>query len=396
MQHQFKVSKKIKNLKVSASVEVNNLVNEMRHEGIKDIISLGAGEPDFDTPENIKRVAWEALQKGKTKYESTKGSYELREEISKKLENENEISVGVEDIIVTPGAKFAIYLTFQAVLEKGDRVLLLEPAWVSYEPAAKLAGAKIARVNLAESSGFQPDLGAIKAAMEKSVKIIVLNTPCNPSGVVYSKSIIRNIAELAAEYEALLLSDEIYEHLIFDGKHYSPGSEFENVVTVNGFSKSFAMTGWRLGYVIAPKEILEGMIKIYQHSATCVNAFAQAGAIEALRSEESRQAREQMIEEYKKRWALTKDFIYESKFLDCVASQGTFYCFPSYSFDKESVNLAKELLRKNHVATVPGSAFGECEEGHLRLSFATSRENLCEAFDRMESFFKDLVEDNNE
>ena len=383
----FELSRKIVDLHPSATAEVSNIVKRMRSQGVTDVVSLDVGEPCFDTPPNIKQAVWKALQAGKTKYEPTAGDYELREEICRKLKRDNGITVDIDDVIVTPGAKFAIYLVLQAVLEEGDRVLLIDPAWVSYEPIVKMAGADVVRVSTSETDGFQPDLGAIKEAMDNSVKIIVVNSPCNPTGAVYNGTTIRSIAKLAKEHGALLLSDEIYEYLIYEGEHYSPASEFDNVITVNGFSKPYAMTGWRLGYVTAPKEILKGMLKIYQHSTSCVTAFAQAGAIEALRSKESQQAVKRMVEGYKERRAVMLRLIQQSEFFDfSVEPQGAFYCFPSYRLKKSSVEFAKELLKEAHVATVPGAAFGECGEGHLRLSYATSVENIIEAFERIESY----------
>lgn len=383
------ISRKIAALAPSATEEVDNEVKRLQRSGIADIISLGVGEPCFDTPQNIKRAAWEALQAGKTKYEPTAGDYELREEICKKLKRENGINAKAEDIIVTAGAKFAIFLAFQAVLEEKDRLMLLDPAWVTYEPAAKIAGASVVRVPCKEEDGFQPDIGRIKEAMDDSIKMIVVNSPCNPTGAVYDPSTIREIVKLARDNGALVLSDECYEYLIYEGEHYSPASEFDNVITVNAFSKSYAMTGWRLGYATGPKEVLEGMLKIYQHSTSCVTAFAQAGAIEALRSKESQQAVKRMVEGYKERRAVMLKLIQQSEFFDLsVEPQGAFYCFPSYRLKKSSVEFAKELLEEVHVATVPGAAFGECGEGHLRLSYATSVENIIEAFERIESYLR--------
>ena len=385
----FGLSSKIAQLRPSATAEVSSVVKRMKRQGISDVVSLDVGEPCFDTPLHIKWAAWEALRSGKTTYELTAGDYELREEICRKLKRDNGITVDIDGVIVTPGAKFAIYLAFQAVLEEGDRVILLDPAWVSYEPIVKMAGADVVRVSTSETDGFQPDLGAVKEAMDNSVKIIVVNSPCNPTGAVYDEITIRSIAELAKEHGALLLSDEIYEYLIYEGEHYSPASEFDNVITVNGFSKPYAMTGWRLGYVTGPEEVLKGMLKIYQHSATCVTAFAQAGAIEALRSKESQQAVKRMVEGYKERRAVMLRLIQQSEFFDIsVEPQGAFYCFPSYRLKKSSVEFAKELLEEVHVATVPGAAFGECGEGHLRLSYATSVENIIEAFERIESYLR--------
>jgi aspartate/methionine/tyrosine aminotransferase len=199
---------------------------------------------------------------------------------------------------------------------------------------------------------------------------------------------LRGIGEIAQQHGALVLADEVYEYLLYQGEHHSLASEFGNVITVNSFSKSYAMTGWRLGYVTGPRAIMEGMIKIYQHSATCVNAFAQAGAVEALRSEESRLASKQMVEGYRERCELTVDLLRRSEFFDCVTPHGAFYCFPSYRLDMPSLQLATELLREAHVATVPGAAFGQCGEGYLRLCYSTSKESIVEAIDRIETFMR--------
>jgi aspartate aminotransferase len=384
----YKVADKVARLELSATDEVDNIVKRMRRAGIDDIISLGGGEPCFDTPQNIKDAAIAALQGGKTKYEPTTGDHELREAIAAKLRRENGIEAGAGDIIVTPGGKFAIYLAFQAMLEPGDRVVVLEPAWVSYKSMAQLAGAELVSVDCLASDGFLPDLDEVEAAMQGPVKFVVVSSPCNPTGMVYDAATVRGIAEIAQRHGALLLSDEVYEYMVYQGQHYSPASEYENVVTVNGFSKSYAMTGWRLGYVTAPAEVLDGMVKIYQHSATCVNAFAQAGAIEALTSEESRRASEQMMAGYRERCELMVGLLQRSEFFDCVPPQGAFYCFPSYRLDKPSLELATELLEEAHVATVPGSAFGHCGEGYLRLCYSTSMDNIVDAMDRMENLIR--------
>ncbi len=384
----YKLAQKVVDLELSATDEVDNIVKRMRRSGITDIISLGGGEPCFDTPQNVQDAAQRAMRAGKTKYEPTAGDYELRDEIRKKLKRENNIDAGAEDIIVTPGGKFAIYLAFQAALEPGDRVMVLEPAWVSYKSMAQLAGASVVPIDTIAADGFLPNLDAIRAVMDDSIKFIVVSTPCNPTGAVYDAATLRGIGEIAQRYGALVLADEVYEYLIYQGEHYSLASEFGNVITVNSFSKSYAMTGWRLGYVTGPKEVLEGMIKIYQHSATCVNAFAQAGAIEALRSEESRRASQQMVAGYKDRCELTVELLEHSEFFDCATPHGAFYCFPSYKLDMPSLQFATELLQEVHVATVPGAAFGKCGEGYLRLCYSTSKENIVEAFDRIETFIR--------
>jgi len=383
------LSKVIEQLEPSATEEVDNAVKRMKQSGVDDIVSLGVGEPCFDTPDNIKKAACDALWAGETKYQPTAGSYELREEICKKFERENGIKVGVDDIIVTAGGKFSIYLAFQAVLEKGDQIMLLDPAWVTYEPAAKIAGADVVRVPTDSTRGFQPDLAAIRKAMNPAVKILVVNSPCNPTGALFEKSAIKELAKITRENRALLLSDEVYEYQVYDGELYSPASEFDNVITVNAFSKSHAMTGWRLGYMTGPKEVLEGMIKIYQHSTSCVTAFAQNGALEALRSEVSRQAVEEMTKGYAERRAVMIKLIEESEFFELTNEpQGAFYCFPSYRMDIPSLELSKALLEKVHVATLPGAAFGACGEGYLRFSYATSTELISEGFERMGTFFR--------
>lgn len=383
------LSQVIADLEPSATEEVDNAVARMRQRGVTDIVSLGVGEPCFDTPDNIKQSAADALFGGETKYQPTAGAYALREAICEKLASENGIQAGVDDVMVTAGGKFAIYLAFQALLQPGDQVVLLDPAWVSYEPAAQMAGAEVIRVPTNAEKGFQPNLEAVGKALKPAVKILVVNSPCNPTGTLYSKAAIREIAEMAAANGTLLLSDEVYEYQVYDGEFYSPGAHYDHVITVNAFSKSHAMTGWRLGYVTAPQEVLEGMTKIYQHSTSCVTAFAQYGAIEALKSEASRQAALEMAQGYRERRDLMLRLIEEADFFDLSAiPQGAFYCFPKYKLGKPSVELAKALLEEVHVATVPGAAFGACGEGYLRLSYATTEEAIEEAFKRIETFFK--------
>ncbi len=385
----YKIATKVANLELSATDEVDNIVKRMRRAGVDDIISLGGGEPCFDTPQNIQEAAGRAMHDGMTKYEPTTGAYEFREALAAKFAKENGIHVGPEEIIVTPGGKFAIYLAFQTVLEPGDRVMVLEPAWVSYKSMAQLAGAGVVSVDCQASNGYQPDLEAMEAAMDGSIKYIVVSSPNNPTGAVYDPASLRGMAELAKRYGALVLCDEVYEYLLYEGEHYSPASEYDNVVTVNSFSKSYAMTGWRLGYVTGPREVLDGMIKIYQHSATCVTAFTQAGGIEALTSSESRAASQQMMAGYRERRDLTMELIEASEYFDCAPPQGAFYAFPTYSLEMPSLEFATRLLEEAHVATVPGSAFGTCGEGALRLCYSTSLENIREAFQRMETFMRE-------
>jgi len=384
----YRLATNIANLLPSATEEVDNAVKRMRRAGVGDILSLGVGEPCFETPDRIIRAAQRALESGMTKYQPTAGDFELREEICRKLKTENHIDTTVEKIIVTPGAKFAIYLFFQAFIEKGDRVILIDPSWVSHDAIPRMAGAEIVRIPTCESDYFQPDLDAIREAFKQPVKCIILNSPCNPTGAVYPVGTIRTIVEIAKDHGALVLSDEIYEALVYEGQHFSPASAYDNVITVNGFSKTYAMTGWRLGYVTGPEEILEGMIKIYQHSASCVTAFAQAGATEALRSPEAQADVREMVSGFHRKRDLMLGLIRQSEFLECKCAQGAFYCFPSYASQKSSLQIARELLEEVHVATLPGAAFGECGEYHLRLSYAASDGDILEALHRIETYMK--------
>jgi aspartate aminotransferase len=379
----FRLAQRVNNIELSATDEIDNTVKRMQRAGINDIISFGGGEPCFDTPVSVQDAAIAGLRAGKTKYEPTAGDYELREEISKKLLRRNHIKAGVEDIIVTPGGKFAVFMASQAVLQLGDKVMVLEPAWVSYVSNAELAGAEVIHIPSDEKNGFQPDVDLIRRKMDKHVRFIVMNSPNNPTGAVYAPDTIREVARIAQQYGALLFSDEIYEDILYEGESYSPASEFENVITINGFSKTYAMTGWRLGYVTAPREILDGMIKIYQQSATCVTAFAQSGAIDALRNPKAAADSQLMVQGYHERGQLITELIQESGFFSGAMPKGSFYAFPSYTFKRSSVEIANLLLEKAHVATVPGSAFGESGENHIRFSYSTSKENIIEGFRRI-------------
>jgi aspartate aminotransferase len=315
---EWATARRLSALSPSATDQASNIAKELQSKGI-DVISLCDGEPKFDTPENIKEAAWGSLKAGKTKYAPTRGIPKLRELICEKLARENHINTDVQNVVVTPGAKFPVFLTFLTVLNEGDRVVLLDPSWVSYAQALKLAGAEAIRIGLQEENGFQPDLEEIKNVITgKRVKLIVVNSPCNPTGAVFDRSNLFEITKFAKERGVLVMSDEIYEHLIYEGEHYSPGSEFDNVITVNGFSKPYAMTGWRIGYVTAPKAIVEAMLKVYSHSVTCVAEFIQAGAVEALSSEESQRARDKMVQEYQERRDVMMSKIEASEFFDCA------------------------------------------------------------------------------
>jgi aspartate aminotransferase len=375
-------------LEESATEIVDNEIKRMKRSGVKDIVSLGVGEPYFDTPEFIKQAAIRSLEAGNTKYQPTFGDLDLRKAIQEKLSKENQVHSDLEDIMVTPGAKFALYLAFQALITPGDKVVILDPAWVSHASIPLLMGAQLLRVETVESEGYQPDLEKVAAALSQKPKCLIINSPCNPTGAVYSPETIRKITQMARDTGTLVISDEIYESLLYEGEIYSPGSEFDNVFTVNGFSKRFAMTGWRLGYACGPHELMEQIIKIYQHSASCVTAFAQAGAMEALTNPASAEATKTMVNQFNRNRHLMMESIISSEHLQCLSPKGAFYCFVSYDKPIKSLDLARDLLATNHLATVPGSAFGLGGENHLRLSYATSEEHVIEGLRRLEAYFE--------
>ncbi|MEA4811707.1 MAG: pyridoxal phosphate-dependent aminotransferase [Anaerolineaceae bacterium] len=383
----IKVNPLVEELEESATEIVDNEIKRMKRSGITDIVSLGVGEPYFDTPDFIKQAAIKALETGVTKYQATFGDHELRKAIQEKLLKTNGVKTEVENLMVTPGAKFAIYLALQALIKPGDKVLVLDPSWVSHACIPQLMGAELIRVQTNEAEGFQPELARVKEALKQKPKCMIINSPCNPTGAVYSPEAIRKMTEMAKESGTLVISDEIYETILYEGDVYSPASEFDNVFTVNGFSKSYAMTGWRLGYACGPQELMEQIMKVYQHSASCVTSFAQAGALEALINPASAECTQKMVRQFARNRELMMETIQASKYLHCLAPKGAFYCFVSYDKEMKSLELAKDLLAASHLATVPGSAFGLGGEYHLRLSYAASEENVIEGLRRLEAYF---------
>ena len=374
-------------LEESATEIVDNEIKRMKRSGVKDIVSLGVGEPYFDTPEFIKQAAIRSLEAGNTKYQATFGDLDLRKAIQEKLARENRVQAEIADIMVTPGAKFSIYLAFQALIKPGDKVVILDPSWVSHASIPQLMGAQLLRVETVESAGYQPDLEKVEAALSQKPKCLVLNSPSNPTGAVYSPDTIRKITKMAQDNGTIVISDEIYESLLYEGEVFSPASEFDNVFTVNGFSKRYAMTGWRLGYACGPHELMEQIIKIYQHSASCVTAFSQAGALEALTNPVSAETTKVMVDQFNRNRHLMMESINSSKHVDCMSPHGAFYCFVSYDKPVKSLDLARDLVATKHLATVPGGAFGLGGEYHLRLSYATSEEHVVEGLRRLNTYF---------
>ncbi len=369
---------------------------ELEREG-KHVIHLEVGRPDFDTPEHIKEAAKQALDEGFVHYTSNYGAPELREAIAEKLLNENGIQVDPEnEVVVTVGANEAILITMLALLDSGDEVLIPDPVWLHYFYCAQLAEAKPVHVPLREENKFQLDPSDLERAITPKAKMIVVNSPHNPTGAVLGKETLVAIAQIAIENDLLVLSDEIYEKIIYDGvEHHSiaslPGMA-DRTLTVNGFSKAYSMTGWRLGYVAARKNLIDSLIRVHQYSATCATSFAQKGAVAAYRG--SQDNVHEMVSEFDRRRRFLVEALEGIQGVSCVRPEGAFYVFPSVKeLGVSDGELATYLLREANVALVPGSAFGEYGQGYLRLSYANSYENIEAAAERIEKALRNLPAD---
>jgi len=374
------ISSRVGHIPESATMKIADIAAKLRSEG-QDIISFSLGEPDFETPENIKRAAKTALDRGETHYTQGSGIPELREAIAEKLKNDNNLDVSPADVLVTTGAKQAIFEAICTLIDEGDEVLLLDPAWVSYSAIVKFAGGKPVMVPVSEQDGYVPvDL---QSHMTRDTKLLILNSPCNPTGAVYGKNAIKAAAETAEDHGVFVLSDEVYEKIIYGAKHHSIGNLIpDRTITINGFSKAYAMTGWRLGYATAPAPILQGMLKIQQHSVSNATSFAQRAGVEALRGDQG--AVRAMVAEFKKRRDIMIDGLRKME-IECALPRGAFYAFAKVSQFGNSVEVTEKLLRDALVAVTPGSAFGPNGEGYVRLSYATSRQNIEDGIDRIEA-----------
>ncbi len=359
---------------------------------MKDVISLGIGEPDFDTPWHIREAAIYALEKGKTHYTSNLGLIELRRAISKYVEKNFHVSYRPEDeVIVTVGVSEALDIAFRALINPGDKVMFHQPCYVSYHPSVTLAHGIAVPVPTYAKDNFALTAEALREAWQPGCKLLVLNLPCNPTGGTCSRAQIEAIAAFAREKDLLVLSDEIYSELTFEGEHVSiaslPGMK-ERTIFLHGFSKAFAMTGWRIGYACGPADLIEAMMKVHQYSMMCASIISQEGALEALvRGEDGMKA---MREQYHRR----RDYIVRrlnGSGLACHLPRGSFYAFPSVAQTGLSEkDFAVGLLQAERVAVVPGAAFGANGVGFVRACFATSYEQLIEAADRIDRYVQTL------
>lgn len=380
------LSKMIKTIPPSGIRKFFDIVSEM-----EDAISLGVGEPDFDTPWHIREEGIYSLEQGRTFYTSNAGLKELKEEISKYLKRSQNIQYPAGDILVTVGGSEAIDIALRAMLDPGDEVLIPQPSYVSYEPCTLLADGKPVIIQLKEENDFRLTKKELLDAVTEKTKILVLPFPNNPTGAIMEKKDLEEIAEVIIEKDLFVISDEIYSELTYSGKHISiaslPGMQ-ERTVLINGFSKAYAMTGWRLGYAAAPHAIIEQMIKIHQFAIMCAPTTSQYAALEALRKGDSDVKR--MKESYDKRRRFLLNELKRIG-LDCFTPYGAFYAFPSIKkFNMTSDEFAERLLKEQKVAVVPGTAFGACGEGFLRISYAYSIDDLKVALGRIEDFINSL------
>lgn len=378
-----KLSQKVLNLKSSGIRAFFDMANE-----IPDVISLGVGEPDFDTPWHIREAGIQALQSGKTFYTSNAGLQELRATISSYTKRKTGLTYNPENqIIVTVGGSEAIDLALRALLNAGDEVIYLEPGFVSYYPCIKLADGVPVPIRLTEENRFRLKPEQLEAAVTPKSKVLILSYPNNPTGAVMEKEDLEALLPVIQKHDLIVISDEIYGELTYGVKHCSiaglPGME-QRTIIINGFSKSFAMTGWRLGYALGNHEIIEQMVKIHQFAVMCAPTISQYAAIEAM--EQGDGDIEAMRESYDQR----RKFLYhelQRLGLPCFEPQGAFYMFPNIrEFGLSSGEFALKLLKEEKVAVVPGDSFGECGEGFVRISYAASLQNLKEAVNRIFRF----------
>lgn len=380
------LSKKVTEIQPSGIRRFFDVANTM-----ENVISLGVGEPDFDTPWHIREEGIYSLEKGRTYYTSNAGLLPLREEISKYLCERFDCSYHADEILVTVGGSEAIDIAFRAMLDPGDEVIIPEPCFVSYLPCVSMAGGVPVEIALEEKDQFKLTGEKLLAAITDKTKMVVLPFPNNPTGAVMTKEELQVVANIVKEHDLFVLSDEIYSELSYHGKHVSiaslPGMA-QRTIVINGFSKSFAMTGWRLGYAAGPQEVIRQMTKIHQYIIMSSPTISQYAAIEALRN--GMEDVERMKESYnQRRRFLVKEL--NDMGLPCFEPYGAFYVFPNISrFGMSSEEFATRLLHEQKVAVVPGDAFGKCGEGFLRISYAYSIENLKEALGKIQKFIDTL------
>jgi len=377
------VSQRMSSIHESTTLKISAMAKKLNKSGL-DVIDLGVGEPDFATPQNICQAACDSIKNGETHYAPTNGIAELREAIAEKLCDENMLEVTADDVAVTPGAKMAVFAAFQALLEEGEECVLIGPSWVSYEPCAAFAGGKIAWSQVDED--FMPI--DVAETITRKTRFILVNSPSNPTGAVFDLKILEEIRDLAVDHDLFVVSDEIYEKIIYDREHISigslPGME-DRTITINGFSKAYAMTGWRLGYLTGPKETMKWVTRLLSHSVSQATTFVQRAGVEALRGPQNAVAA--MVEEFSTRRDLFVSGL-QGMGIICNLPGGAFYVFPDVSEFGGGDLFTDKLLKDALIAATPGSAFGPGGANCVRLSYAASQERLKEALTRIEKMLK--------
>ena len=379
----------------SPTLAVDSLAKAMKAEG-RDVCGFGSGEPDFDTPDFIKKACIEALEAGKTKYTPAPGVPELRKELAAKYQNEYGLKgIDFSNVVVSPGGKFSCYLAILAVCNPGDEVIIPAPYWVSYPEMVKLAGAKPVEVFAGGDQDFKITPEQFEAAITEKTKLIVFNSPSNPTGTVYTESEIRAIYEVAKRHNLWILSDEIYEYLLYeDAKHFSIATISEDAqnrtIIASGFSKTYSMTGWRLGTIVAPKAVAKAIGDLQSQTSSNPTSFAQYGALAAMRNPDAAKAAfQQMIDAFDARRKFLYNELTSIKGITCPKALGAFYLFPDISsFGLSSNEFSTRLLKEKEVAVVPGEGFGA--PGYIRLSYATSDEVIRKGIARIREFCASL------
>lgn len=398
----MRLADRAKNISPSPTLTIDARAKQMIAEGIK-VINFGAGEPDFDTPENIKQAAVEALHAGMTKYTPVAGTEALRRAIAQKFARDNGLEYKPGQIVVSPGAKYSLYIAFQVLCQAGDEVILPAPYWVSYLEQIKLTGAEPVVLPTRPENGFKLTSAELESAITPRTRAIVFNSPSNPTGAVYSREELEKLGAVLEKHDITIISDEIYEKLIYDGLEHisiaalSPALK-EKTVVINGVSKTYAMTGWRIGYAAAPAPLAKAMADLQSHSTSNPTSIAQAATLEALQGDQ--EAVRSMVAEFAKRRDYMVDRLNDMPGIKCNRPGGAFYVFPEIKglLGKKhagtaingATDLAAILLEKAHVAIVPGIAFGD--DTCFRLSYATSMANIREGLDRIEKYLGELTD----
>jgi aspartate aminotransferase len=379
-------AQKIDSLSESMTVAVSDRARELQQQGAQ-VVNLGGGDPDFDTPPHIVAAAVEGIRRGLTHYVASRGIPELRQAIAAKFQRDNQVAYDPgSEIIVTAGGKLALFIALAAMVEPGDEVLMFDPAWVSYEPLIRMLDGIPVQVPLHPEDNFALDPAELKKRISTRTRAMMLNSPNNPTGRVLTSAELNRVAETAQEHGVWVLSDEIYEHILYDRRrHLSlaalPGMR-DLTITVNGMSKAYAMTGWRLGYLGAPAPLCEQILKVQQHVVTCAPSFVQAAGAAALQGPQDCVA--EMVAEYDRRRRFMTEALNAIPGVKCPLPEGAFYLFPRVAYEGMDSNaLARFLIEEAHVAVTPGAAFGKACSQNIRLTFATSMANLRQAAEQL-------------